>query len=123
VNGTSVQMPVFCAMVPASHGSPAPPTTAAAFMTPIAVGASFGGASQGTIAIVVGKIGPRKNPSSISATLASAAFGAAQASVVTTVTPARQAYIMPAVVTPKRAASGLIRNRPSVSPSQYPLTE
>jgi hypothetical protein len=36
--------------------------------------------------------------------------------------PARHPYIMPDVVTPIRAAMGLIRNLPSVSPSQYPLT-
>src|SRR5580692_4295337 len=110
-------MPARCATVPVSQGSPAPPTTDAAFMTPMEVGASRAGARPGATAMVVGKTGPRKKPSSTSATVATTGAGDSQASVAA-VTPARQAYIRPAVVAPILAAAGLIRNRPRVRPSQ-----
>jgi hypothetical protein len=67
VNGRSVQIPVPWAIRPASQGSPAPPMTDPAFMTPMAAGASRGVVSRGAIAIVVGKTGPRKKPSRTSA--------------------------------------------------------
>src|SRR5689334_24605136 len=93
VNGRSIRMPALWAMTPASHGSAAPPTVDAEFITPMAVGVSRAWVSCGAIAIVVGKIGPRQKPSSNSAALAPAATGDSQASVVATATPVRQAYI------------------------------
>jgi hypothetical protein len=123
VKGSSVHIPVPWAMTPASHGNAAPPTVDPAFSTPMAVGASRPSASCGTIAMVVGKIGPRQKPSSTSAAIAPAPDGDSQTSVAVAVMPAMQAYIMATVLAPIRAAIGLIRKRPAVSPSQYPLTE
>src|SRR5665213_326897 len=99
----------------------APPMTATPFMTPIAVGTNRLVVRFGTTAIAVGKIGPRKNPSRTKPALAIAAAGATQASTALAVTPARHANVMLAEVDPIQLASGLIRNRPRVNPSQYPL--
>jgi hypothetical protein len=121
-NGIRVHTPVRPAIAPASQGSAEPPTRAAAFMTPMAVGTSRAFVSWGVIAIAVGKTGPRKKPSITRATLASAAVGDTHASVTAMEMPARQAYNMRAVLAPIRPATGLITNRPSARPSQYPLT-
>src|ERR1700677_29209 len=121
VNGKITRIPADWGMGAARQGIAEPPATAAAFMTPMAVGTRLASVSLGVIAMVVGKTGPRKKPSSPRATQVSA-IGESQASAAAAVTPAMHAYIMAAVVTPALAAIALIRNRPSVSPSQYPLT-
>lgn len=72
VNGRSTRIPADWAMVPASQGSAEPPATAAAFMTPMAVGTRLASVSPGVIAMVVGKTGPRKKPSSARAAQVSA---------------------------------------------------
>ena len=121
--GQEAHIPVPWAMAPASHANAEPPATDAAFIKPMALGTSRAWVSCGVTAIVVGKTGPRKKPSTIRATLASAAAGDSQARTAAAVTPARQVYTMPVADAPTRAAAGLIRNRPRVSPSQYPLME
>src|SRR6266404_3236738 len=122
MNGKSVPIPAPWVIAPASHGSAAPPTADPAFITPMAADASRGCVSSGATAMVVGKTGPRKKPSTTSAAPAAIPEGASQASMVAAAIPARQQYIRPDVVAPSRAATGLIRNRPAVSPSQNPLT-
>ena len=84
VNGRSTHIPAAWAMVPASQGSRAPPTIDAAFSTPMAVGTRRARVSRGTIAMVVGKMGPRAKPSSPSAAQATAA-GDSQASAAAAV--------------------------------------
>src|SRR5712691_6012985 len=119
--GSRVQTPALWPIAPASHGSADAPTVEAAFITPIAVDCSRALLICGASAIVVGKIGPRKNPSSPSATPTGAAPGTSQTKVAQARTPVRQPYIIPIADRPNLVAIGLIRNRPRVSPSQYPL--
>jgi len=88
------------------------------FMTPIAVGTRPGRASRGVTAIIVGNTGPRQNPSPARATLTLTGPGAIQATADRAAAPARHPYIMRAGGRPARSAAGLIRNRPSVRPSQ-----
>src|SRR5664279_4119403 len=108
-------------MAPAIHENTAPPITENPLIAPTAVATSRDDVSCGTNDIRVGKMGPRKNPSSTSPTLASEATGAIHVNAALAATPTRQAIVMLAAVIPKRRATGLITKRPTVSPSQYPL--
>src|SRR5664279_397848 len=108
-------------MAPAIHENTAPPITENPLITPTAVATSRDDVSRGTNDIRVGKMGPRKNPSRASPTLASAATGATQDKAALAATPTRQVIVMLAAVIPNRRATGLITKRPTVSPSQYPL--
>jgi len=122
-NGSSVQIPAASPIVPASHGSAEPPITDTAFVKPTAAGTSRGEVSSGTTATAVGKRGPRKNPSSANPAVAAAPTGLKETSTPHVTTAARQTAVMRATVQRSRAAVGLMTNRPTVSPSQYPLTE
>src|SRR5690606_40339872 len=114
----SVHTPAPSAIAPASHGNTAPPRTDTPFMSPMAVGTSRASVRFGTTAIAVGNTGPRKNPSSASPAPATSPAGAAQISPTDATIAPRHTYAIVTVLQPSRAATGLIRNRPAVRPSQ-----
>src|SRR5690606_38670874 len=119
--GRRLHAPTCWATAPASHGSAAPPTTDPALMSPIAVGTSRASVTSGTTAIVGGKIGPRQEPRTVRPTTATGA-GDSHTSAAVTATATRHPVLVPTVDSPARVATGLMRNRPRVSPSQKPLT-
>src|SRR5690242_4005342 len=122
VNGSSAQRPTRCAVVPTSHGRAAPPAMLVAIMMPIAVLTSGPATSRGAVAIVTGKSGPRKYPTTMNPAAAPSADGTAQTISSAAVTAPMQAPASPTTPTPSRSAMAFNVRRPIIRPNQYPLT-
>src|SRR5262249_17124074 len=118
LNGNSVPPPRCWYTVPASHGKSAPPAAESPTRMPIGVATSGPGVRCGTAAIIVGKRGPRKKPSTNRPAEATIADGISHTRTPKTTMPTRHHAVSPATPIPARAANRLSVNRPTVRPSQ-----